>query len=495
MKISAEDQSQLEALGISREEIQRQEECLRRGPAYLSILGPCEVGKGILRLEDSEQRALRKKYLEARSKFKLAKFVPASGAATRMFKDLVAQLHHPDTFPQNSPTEKFFQELTRFPFWPALKKHGASRNQDPIDLLKLLLEPGGLDLANRPKGLVEFHRYGEECRTAFIEHFFEARAYFDTARSYGMHFTLPLGAQEAFEKNWFNYAPGFPHAELEFSLQNTNTRTISLDESGQVNRKKSGEIHFRPGGHGALLSNLNSLNHDIIFIKNIDNVARQEFHERVGLWQEILAGLLLQSQESCFVWVKKIKAKQVQAEELPVLEEFLRDTLGLELSGETSRVDFSAKLETYHSLLNRPLRVCGMVPNQGEPGGGPFWVRDGNGKVSKQIVEQAQINPEDNRQRDLFARSTHFNPVQLVCGLKDFQGKVFDLRKYSDPESYFTAKKSMEGKAIQVLEWPGLWNGAMAHWNTIFVEVPIETFCPVKTVLDLLKPQHLGEAV
>lgn len=495
MKLSADDQSQLDELGISQEEIQHQEECLRRGPAYLSILGPCEVGKGISRLQASDQKVLQQKFREVRSNLKLAKFVPASGAATRMFKDLVEQLHHPEIFPYNSQTEQFFKELKKFPFWPALEKLGASSQQSPLELLRVLLEPAGLDLANRPKGLVEFHRYNEEIRTAFIEHFFEARAYLDTTRPYGMHFTIPLGTRGAFEKNWSKYAPGFPHAKLEFSFQNTNTLTISLNESGQVTRKKSGEIHFRPGGHGALLPNLNALDHDLIFVKNIDNVARQEFHVQVGLWQEIIGGLLLQSQETCFDWLEKIESKTIQAEDLASLEQFMQNVLGIDFPKESFQKEFSEKLEVYKNLLNRPLRVCGMVPNQGEPGGGPFWVRDGNGKVSKQIVEQAQINPEDSRQKDLFARSTHFNPVQLACGLRDYRGKVFDLRKFSDPETYFTTKKSMDGKVIQVLEWPGLWNGSMAHWNSIFVEIPIETFSPVKTVLDLLKPQHLGNTI
>jgi hypothetical protein len=240
---------------------------------------------------------------------------------------------------------------------------------------------------------------------------------------------------------------------------------------------------------------LNTLDHDLVFIKNIDNVARQEFQGLVGFWQEVLGGLLLQNQASCFAWLEKIESKSIQAEELPSLEGFLQNSLGLETPETLSQQDFSTKLATYRSLLNRPLRVCGMVPNQGEAGGGPFWVRDASGKVSKQIVEQAQINPEDHKQKDLFADSTHFNPVQLVCGLRDFQGKSFDLRNFSDPDSYFTTKKSMNGKSIQVLEWPGLWNGGMAGWNSIFVEVPTETFCPVKTVLDLLKPHHLGKTI
>jgi len=496
MKLSEADQKYLSLSGLEPEEIHRQVDWLKRGPAYLSLVAPCTPEHGIWVLNEDEREHFLARYASDFGGRKITKFVPASGAATRMFHDLIHQVHLAESSPIEEKVEEFFRDLHRFPFWPALREF-FSRSGEDLDslvrgkkyhsILRALLFSPGLNLSHRPKGLVEFHRYGSEARTAFSEHLFESTEYIKDGPLY---FTVPEGQLEPFRELWRQEAERFPDYRVEFSFQEAKTHMICLDESGEIHRDDNGTIHLRPGGHGSLLANLSLIDAQMVFIKNIDNVTRQERHAFIGAEQRILGGVLLEIQDHIFQWLEKIESDSLTPADWRVLEGFMLQRLGIAGTREALERNPSERREWLRSRLNRPLRVCGMVPNQGEPGGGPFWVRMADGLLGKQIVEKAQVDPGSETQQRILSGATHFNPVNLVCALKDRHGRSFRLEEFCDTGAYFASTKKMKGKNVRILERPGLWNGAMAHWNTVFVEVPLATFCPVKTVFDLLKSEH-----
>jgi hypothetical protein len=358
------------------------------------------------------------------------------------------------------------------------------------------LESEGMDYARTPKGLIPFHRYGTDVRTPVEEHLVEAAELVrDAEARCRVHVTVAAGDEGRFEALLKRVRSKFERKRrvslaVRLSEQRRETETVSLASDGTPFRDSAGSLLFRPGGHGALLLNLNHLGGDLVYLKNIDNVVPDHLKKTTVAWKKILGGFLLQTQRAASPHLERIQKKRAAKKDLEGALDFLREVLSvLEPSGfwgwpAERRQEFLLK------KLDRPLRVCGVVKNQGEPGGGPFWVKGRDGSLTLQIVESAQVDLESDEQHEIWFRATHFNPVDLVCSLRDFQGRPFDLRRHVDPEAVFISRKSRDGQALQALELPGLWNGAMADWNTLFVEVPLETFSPVKTILDLLRPEH-----
>ena len=442
------DQEQLARHGISLAEAERQLAILRAPVRRRRLARPCTAGDGIERLDDAGEQRLSEHYGEAAERGRLSAFVPASGAATRMFKDLLAW--KPQA-PVEGPVRAFVEGLPRFAFTRELEqrlgeKPDAAASGDLARVLDALLGDGGLGYAGLPKGLLHFH----DGRTAFEEHLVDAA---DTLRDGDdrcrLHFTVSPEHQERFEalaarlREELEPRLGVTY-ELGFSTQRPDTDTLAVDGEGRPFRDKDGGLLLRPAGHGALLANLQELGADLVFVRNIDNVAADGWKQPALRWARALIGRLVELQKE-------------------------RELAG----GE-----------------RRPLRVCGMVRNTGEPGGGPFWVEGQGGGVTPQIVESAEVDLGDAEQKGIFSGASHFNPVFMACALRDGASRAYDLARFVDPDAAIVTRKSSEGRELVALERPGLWNGAMAWWETVFVEVPLEVFTPVKTVNDLLRKEH-----
>ncbi|MCP4457679.1 MAG: DUF4301 family protein [Cytophagales bacterium] len=435
----------------------------REGISPYILSSEAVIGSGLEFLSHKDLARFEKTY--GLSKMTVQKFVPASGAATRMFKDL---LSFKNESLSNESSKIFFENIGEIPF--------DIRESTEIKVLEELFEMMRID--RQPKGLLKFHAYDGFARSAAEEHLAEGLGYAKKQEKIKIHFTVSQEHLEDFKTHVKKARTQFSsNFEISFSTQNSRTDTVAVDLNNVPIKDPNGDMLFRPAGHGALLENLDALDADLIFIKNIDNVVPDRLKSETIKFKKILGGVLLDYQERVFNLLKRNDSGE------NILEEGkdLLERLGLK--GTLSNAEVARK-------LNRPIRVCGMVKNQGEPGGGPFWVKSANGIESLQIVESAQVDHSDPEQEHIFKQSTHFNPVDLVCGVKDFKGKKFNLLEYRDPKTGFISKKSHNGQPIKALELPGLWNGSMADWNTIFVEVPLITFNPVKTVNDLLRPEH-----
>ena len=506
---SEKDKLQIAQRGSKEETVLAQIENFKKGFPYLPIREAASVGNGIIKLskEDLGKRIERYDNRVAAGVRPL-KFVPASGAASRMFKALFEALDELENKPaetvlnENKAAAQYIAEFDKFAFADELL--GEIKNDGAEDSIKnkiaYLLTSKGLDYGNKPKGLLRFHKYKAGSRTPFEEHLVEGAKY---ARGNDglvrIHFTVSPEHQDGFEAllKWVNekYEKELDvKFEVTFSQQKPSTDTIAVDLENDPFCEPDGSLLFRPGGHGALIENLNDLDADIVFIKNIDNVVPDHLKLTTLDYKKALAGVLLKYQEKLFMYQKELNEKHHVALESAFLAEaanFLENTLNTK--PERNHY-YTEKEDLYHYLkekLNRPLRVCGMVRNEGEPGGGPFWAQNADGTVSLQVVESSQIDPDSVQQQNIVKHATHFNPVDLVCGVKNYKREKYDLTKYTDPATGFISKKSKDGKELKAQELPGLWNGAMSNWNTLFVEVPIETFNPVKTVNDLLREQHL----
>lgn len=484
MNFTKEQIKQIIAKGISEEVADRQMENFRTGFPYLSIKDAATPANGgIKALNDNEV----KDALDAKDAFdgSIVKFVPASGAASRMFKDLFVGLEELEKGERvkSSAAQKFLDNVRLFPF------------MNDRQVLEMILRPNGLNYGATPKGLVAFHKYktaaNEEVRTAFEEHLVEGALYakdangrvkmsFTVSPEHKERFVSLLGCvKERYEKKYdCKY-------EITFTLQSPSTDTIAADMDNKPFVTSEGKLLFRPGGHGALLENLNEVEADVVVVKNIDNVVREELVTDTVKWKNILIGRGLQLQRACFSLMNRLLSDEYTQQ----LEKEAVAFLKMEFSIETPAA-LTNKKRWIISKLNRPIRICGMVKNEGEPGGGPYIVSEDDGSTSLQILEAAQIDKSNASSVDKMKRSTHFNPVDLVCFVKDYKGHKFDLKNYTDPKTGFISEKSYEGKTLRAQEIPGLWNGSMSNWNTQFVEVPLITFNPVKTVLDLLRPQH-----
>ncbi len=486
-----------ERRGVTAEEVEAQLENFKRGFKAVHLTSPATIGDGIIHIDESEEEQLISAYKRGSEEKRIVKMVPASGSASRMFKDLFAFLNSPEGEEIPEKIELFFKEIERFPFYESLKRciltEGGSlermlEEKRYREIMEFVLIKG-LKYGETPKGLVEFHRYGDAVRTPFDEHLTEGALYGSSKGESNIHFTISSEYTQRFRDHLASVIKDYEKRygikyNISFSIQKPSTDTVSVEMDGSILRDESGEIVFRPGGHGALIHNLNELDADVVFIKNIDNVSPDRSKADTCKYKKLLAGMLLLYQERIFNSLKRLESGAIDEKSLADINSFVSTKLGFKPAKEGG---FS--VEELIGLLNRPIRVCGMVKNEGEPGGGPFYVQEADGE-RLMICESAQIDMEDREQREIFNNSTHFNPVDLLCGIKNYKGERFDLTKFVAPEQGFINYKSYKGRDIKVQELPGLWNGSMAHWITLFVEVPLTTFTPVKTVFDLLKPEH-----
>jgi len=497
---SPEDMAQISEHGLSVEAVAGQLARFARGMKYARLERPCRVGDGIRRFQPEELARYGKSWEAAAAAGLGMKFVPASGAGTRMFEAFLRGWHEGVSL----TLARELRGLHRYPFFEELRavmeRRGLSleaclRGDDFAPVLESLLGPEGLNYAALPKALIPFHRYPDHSRTPLEEHLVEAAGYARDARGVcRLHFTVAEAHEAALRAYLRTVLPRYEAAgnrfEIGFSTQKKSSDTVAADLQNGPFRDRAGRLVFRPSGHGALLENLGALEGAVVFIKNIDNVAPDARRADTLLYKKAMAGYLVEIQETCFRYLRLLEAGCPATAVLAEIEAFLCGTLSASLPTDWPELDAAARRAWLFARLNRPLRVCGMVPNQGEPGGAPFWVEERGGGFSLQIVESVQVDPADAEQQRIFRGATHFNPVDLVCGLKDFRGRPFDLGQFADPEAGFISEKSYEGKPLKALELPGLWNGAMARWNTVFVEVPVSTFTPVKRIEDLLRPEH-----
>ncbi len=510
--LTKNDINQLQKQGKDIARVEAQIEFFKNGFPFMKVDRPAVAGDGILRLDPEEVSFFSGLYENNLDKKKVLKFVPASGAASRMFKDL---FNFSKTYKgtvedyANLVSDKgpdsvyhFLRNIGQFAFYYELKnlmkKKGISideilqrRNYDL--LVDYVLTEKGLNYGNLPKALIKFHIYGKVARTPVEEHLVEGAEY---ARyndgQVNVHFTLSPEHDQKFRAHVELITSCYEnHLEVQYSIgysqQKPSTDTIAVTMNNEPFRNEDGSILFRPAGHGALLENLAELDGDVIFVKNIDNVVPDRLKEPTILYKKVIAGVLLDYQDKIFNYLELLEKDEIPGPSLmEEIKKFVEKALCI---SPPEKNDLNAR-DYFIGKLNRPIRVCGMVKNEGEPGGGPFWAYNRDGSVSLQVVESAQIDMNDKTQKKLFDASTHFNPVDLVCGIFDRHGKKFDLSKHVDPLTGFISKKSQGGKNLKALELPGLWNGSMSDWNTIFVEVPLETFNPVKTINDLLREQH-----
>ncbi len=493
------DLEQLKSKGIAEDSVKRQLKQFVDGFPFADITRPATNGDGITVLNDKEQEQFLSIYGESvKNGLRTVKFVPASGAATRMFKDLFnfveADPQKQNELAGKEPFKTFFTDLKRFAFYPEL----AGAVQPNIDnkgkVVGTLLGKDGLGYGNKPKGVLAFHSYGSVVRTASMEHLLEGVRYSaDRDKNVNIHFTCSPEHLQLFRDSVKDYTVALEKEfgvkfNITYSFQKPSTDTIAVDLSNNPFRNDDGSLVFRPAGHGALIENLNDLDADLVFIKNIDNVASEHLLDTTVRYKKLLAGFAIKIQNEVFELLNGLDSGNVQW--LERAKAYVVGNLHLALPSGFDGWDNNRKSSLLHSLLNRPVRVCGMVKNEGEPGGGPFWVRDADGNMSLQVVESAQVDLGNPVKKDILNQSTHFNPVDLVCCPKDYRGRKFDLLSYVDRQTGFISEKSIGGRPLKALELPGLWNGAMAHWLTFFVEVPAASFNPVKTVMDLLRPAH-----
>ncbi len=465
-----------------------------------------KIGNGIIRFSEKEVNELIEFFDSNAMQRNLLKFVPASGAASRMFKHLFEFKDSMNDIPNDSgfnSVSSFFEHLSEFAFYDDLfevmKKNGndlekAFENKDYKLIINQLLNDEGLQYAALPKALLKFHNYKDGARLAIEEHLVEGAIYSKNNQDLvKIHFTVSPEHQNKFietlNKVKAKYETLFGvKFNIEFSVQKPSTDMIAVDMQNEPLRDGNGKLIFRPGGHGALIENLNDIDGDIIFVKNIDNIVPDRLRETTYTYKKVIAAHLIKVQERAFKYLHALKSDQpLTLGKISEIESFAKEELFIDLSKKPDTESESAFL---FKKLNRPIRVCGMVKNEGEPGGGPFWVLNDTGEKSLQIVESSQMDLQNSDQKKIVKEATHFNPVDLVCGVRDFQGQKFNLKEFVDPQTGFISKKSQNGKELKAQELPGLWNGAMADWITIFVECPIITFNPVKIINDLLREQH-----
>lgn len=507
--ISSTDSKTLQDKGITQEQLESQLNRFRTGIPFMRISTAANVGNGIIRLDDAQQTdALYRweKYLADGGE--VIKMVPASGAASRMFKSLYAYVESALEAPEpGSDIEQLIDNIEHFAFYDDLNaKLQNLYNMTAKELIAMgrtkdvvsaIINPEGLNYGNLPKGLLKFHDYGADGqRTPLEEHLMEG---VQTARNgegaVNVHFTISPDHKEKFEELIKKVVPQLSaktatEFRISTSVQKPSTDTIAVNPDNTPFRD-GGKLVFRPGGHGALIENLNDLDSAVVFIKNIDNVVPDSHRGATIKYKKVLAGYLIEVHDRINKYMSDLESGNYSIEELREMVKFLHDTLNIRHE-DMKHYDDSELALFVKNKLNRPLRVCGMVRNEGEPGGGPYIAYNPDGSTSPQILESTQIDLSKEENRELLQKASHFNPVDLVCYIKDFKGNKFNLPDYVDPDTCFISSKSLHGKALKALELPGLWNGAMSDWSTIFVEVPIETFNPVKTVNDLLRPAHQG---
>ena len=498
---SSSDTRQIEERGSSVKTVEKQVERFGKGFPWMKIVGPATGERGIV-IPSAEEAAAAVQYYESAQVDGKCKFVPASGAASRMFKAIFSGLNTLEKggdVSRDDAVALLAANIEKFAFYtPELFGKPEDSRDYRLKVARTVLTEDGLDYGAKPKGVLDFHRYPEEVRTAFAEHLVEAQEYMRSSDgTANLVVTISPEHKELFEdafarvKDKFEKRYGVRY-NVTFTYQDKATDTIAVDSSLRPFRTDDGHLLFRPAGHGALIHNLNSVQQEIVSIKNIDNVSCERYLPTTAYWKKVLLGKCLMLRDRIFSYLRALDAEPDPAAPscrslCDKIEAFLDKELCIQLPLTVSP---SERVALLRSKLDRPIRVCGMVKNEGEPGGGPFIIAGRDGTSNLQILESVQINSEDPRSKAILDRSTHFNPVDLVCCLKNYKGEKFDLLKYVDEEAGFISSKSYQGRELKALELPGLWNGAMSDWNTIFVEVPLETFNPVKVVLDLLRPAH-----
>jgi hypothetical protein len=505
--LTQRDQEQLSRLGIPADEVERQLGFFSSPPPIPRLERPCGLGDGIHRLDPSVHEGLVTRWQEAAKGDRLLKFVPASGAATRMFRDLQG-LAAGGARAASEELDHFLGELPRFAFYHRLESRIEQEGLDFEELirsrsagtvLEMLLEPAGLGYLDTPKALLEFHSYPQGSRTPFEEHLVEAAHYLATpGGTCRHHFTVTPEHLGVFASTLDHLQKPLEQSlgvdiEVGFSTQSHSTDTIAVDLQNAPFRLDDGSLLFRPAGHGALIQNLADLGADIVFVKNVDNIALERRHPTVAAWKQLLAGYLLDLQDRAFRLLERLEEAPGDQDAVDRALDLITTKFAVVAPPSLTTADPEGRRRWAVKRLDRPLRVCGVVVQAGEPGGGPFWVQETDGGTSGQIVEAAQVDRSDPEQQEIWASSTHFNPTDLVCALLDRHGQPFDLSRFVDPTTAFVSRKTYDGRPLKSLERPGLWNGSMAGWNTAFVEVPAETFTPVKTLFDLLRPAHQPE--
>jgi hypothetical protein len=513
MGFSEQDFEQMKQHGVSIENIEKQLTIFKKGIAKMELVEAATVGNGILKLIHADFVEKAGFFDDHKSNLKLLKFVPASGAATRMFKFLLAFLNDFDIEKESinayvnrkkdTKLAVFIVGMGKLPFFEIifnkLKQELPDFSTLPSDyknyyFIKFMLDSQYFNFASKPKGILPFHKYATKTATPIEEHLYECGYYSSTNNKSHLHFTVSESHQAQFEEIIDNEKAKVEtetetSIEVSYSYQAKSTDTIAVDMNDEPFRTEEGKLLLRPGGHGALIGNLNQLDADIIFIKNIDNVILHN-NETIALYKKALAGILLELQQEIFACLNLMDANSIDDKQIEEVKIFLKEKLNMEIKPDFDLYTFENKIKVLRAILNRPIRICGMVKNEGEPGGGPFWVKNGQKEISLQIVESSQVHLKNKKQAKIMANATHFNPVDLVCATKNYKNEKFDLHQFVDENSGFIVEKNYLGKDIKSYELPGLWNGAMANWLTVFVEVPLITFNPVKTVNDLLKEAH-----
>lgn len=509
---SNSDSNQIKERGSELDVVSNQIENFKKGFPFLKLESPATPADGIMVLSQQEIKALIDLYDESSIEKEIVKFVPASGAASRMFKLLYEFLDIctndqkvEDAMNASSDLQSirtFFDRIHDFAFASELNSHLEKKNlsieaclseKDYASILEGLLSKDGLEYGSSPKGLLKFHKDELEARTPSMEHLVEGALYAQSAnKKVNIHFTVSPEHKERFEKHIKLKTPTFESKygityQISFSEQKSYTDTIAVDLANEPFRNPDNSLLFRPAGHGALIANLNDIDADIIFVKNIDNVVPDKLKDDTVTYKKALAGTLLKYQTKIFAYLRQLDNRP-SSQDIQGMLDFLSNDLKIKNLPKLNSIE--EKIPLIREKLNRPLRICGMVKNEGEPGGGPFYGQNHDGTQSLQIVESSQIDFDDLVQKGIADAATHFNPVDLVCGVKNYAGEKFDLTKFVDPSTGFISQKSKDGRDLKAQELPGLWNGSMSDWNTLFMEVPISTFNPVKTVNDLLRPQH-----
>lgn len=504
--ITPNDLPLLAEKGILEAQINEQLSRFRHGFPFLKLDAAASVDRGILKLN----RRQEDEYIDAWEAYTqtgnptVVKFVPASGAASRMFKELFEYVKGDASAPETPYLKTFFDRIREFAFYDDLNATTFDRYERTVSemmedgdhklVAACLLDTPGLNYGKLPKGLLKFHKYTDEERTPVEEHLVEAALYATTrSKQANIHFTVSAEHRQLFreliDRKANDYAERYGTTfNVSFSEQKPSTDTIAADAGNQPFREE-GKLLFRPGGHGALIENLNDLEADVVFIKNIDNVVPDRLKPDTTRYKKLIAGVLVSLQQQCFRYLELLDSGQYTQDQVLEIVRFVQKQFCCK-NPETKLLEDVELVLYLKGKLNRPIRVCGMVQNVGEPGGGPFLAYNADGTISPQILESSQIDMNDPEKKKMFENGTHFNPVDLVCAVRDYQGNPFDLTRYVDPDTGFISSKSKDGRELKALELPGLWNGAMSDWNTVFVEVPLSTFNPVKTVLDLLREEH-----
>ncbi len=503
--LSPKDLEQIAGKGITEAQIEKQLNEFKTGFAFLRLEAAASVGNGIVATGADDVA----KYTAAWDSYKatgkkVVKFVPASGAASRMFKDMFAFLDAEYDVPTSDFEKRFFENIEKFAFYSALDEACVKNEGKGIKELVAgggykavvanLLQGKGLNYGQLPKGLLLFHKYDDGARTPLEEHLVEGALYADSNGTVHIHYTVSPEHQALFEKKVAETKGKYEKAygvkyDISFSIQKPSTDTIAVNPDNTPFRNADGSLLFRPGGHGALIENLNEIPADIVFIKNIDNVVPDRLKKDTVTYKQVIAGVLVTLQQKAFGYLSELEKGGCSHEKLAEIYDFVENSLCCH-KASAKELDDKALAEYLYGKLNRPMRVCGVVKNVGEPGGGPFLTYNSDGSVSLQILESSQIDKSNTEYMKMFTEGTHFNPVDLVCAVRDYKGGKFNLPDFVDPTTGFISSKSKNGKDLKALELPGLWNGAMSDWNTVFVEVPLSTFNPVKTVNDLLREQH-----